>query len=77
MTLDAIGAIVATVHNEWGDYGYSLASIDSSYFGGGIAEIHHSDGSRFYLATTRYGYPVSSGDTAAAAVAALNAAEKV
>lgn len=50
-TLDQVGAIVSTVRQHWGDYGYRVAPTAVR----GIWAVRWSDGAEFYLAADRWG----------------------
>lgn len=84
VSLEALSAITHAVRDGWGDYGYRVQDIAGTWDGSCIAEISHSDGSRFYVAASTYGVvvpsqvvtdrPVPGGfDTPEAAQAALHA----
>lgn len=49
-TLEAVSGVVWAVRNYWGDHGYTLHHV-----GGGVFQVQHTDGSRFYLKGDRYG----------------------
>lgn len=84
VTLDALSGITHAVRFGWGDYGYRVCSVEGTWDGSAIAEISHSDGSRFWIAADRYGSWVASAvytanrvpasfDTSSEAQAALHA----
>jgi hypothetical protein len=60
---DALFGIAGHVSREYGDYGYR-ASIIGTWQGGAIAEVRHSDGSRFLLVADRYGNVARVADAA-------------
>jgi Flp pilus assembly pilin Flp len=59
---DALAAVAALVSREWGQEGYRFT--DFSTFGDGsvLAEVTASDGSRFFVASTRYANTVHDQD---------------
>ena len=48
-TLDQLSAYTWAVRKHWGDYGYRIRT------NGCLAQVEHTDGSRFYLKADRFG----------------------
>lgn len=55
-SLDAIASAARYVEREWGEYGYSVVEVSGGpTFKSAILQICHSDGSRFFVGSDRYG----------------------
>jgi hypothetical protein len=60
---DAVIAVASKVEREWGSHGYSITDMQSPGFCGDVlAEVRASDGSTFYVGSTRYGNTVHADD---------------
>jgi hypothetical protein len=70
MAPDALAAIAGMVEREWGASGYRFESVTEWGFRGAVGTVVHSDGSRFAVASDRWGN-TGHGDTPEQAVVGI------
>lgn len=59
MAPDAVIEVASKVNREWGSHGYAIQALtEGPVYGSAIAEVWHSDGSRFFVGADRYGNSV-------------------
>lgn len=74
-SVDAIACAARYVERGWGEYGYSITEVTGGpTFKSAIVHVAHSDGSRFFVGSDRWG-TCSWAETLDLLYAAMSAAE--
>jgi len=55
LSADQMSAAAGYLARQWGEYGYTIEGIESPSTRVSLFRIRHSDGSRFTIATDRWG----------------------
>lgn len=55
LTPDQMSAAASYLIREWGEYGYTIEAIECPTYKVALFRIRHSDGSRFTIATDKWG----------------------
>ena len=74
ISIDAAHTLVSYLERDWGYTRSILQMVPGPFYGSALAECSASDGSRWWIATDRYGTHKVYDDTREGAVAKLTAA---
>lgn len=59
---EALATAASMISREWGYTGYAIEYVECHWHGSALLKVCASDGSRFFVASTRYGNTVHGED---------------